>query len=752
MELNKFFNKRGMSTTVIISIVLLIIAMAAIFIMYSLVFGNGDGSFDSKQEICHASVLVRSAPGAQNIQPLRCQTEDVCIVNYKLLNGLLMQGSGKCSSFGDKKDVVTVKLDGDAAGEAGKELRKNQTKQAIADKMLRCWNMMGEGNLNFMGGEMFNKNYCVLCSRISFDKAVMDEFKTLTPEETSALVTWDFRDNELIRNPVRPYQLLVDPSTGVIWYYFTGSKFAVAQVKNKAIDFSIMDTKMSYLTSVIRADHLMLLSMDKQELSDLKNYDTFDISGFTTTFDYKISGVGEILKASDDTKTGLFIQGGDFGENKIGRIYLRESSGGKELDVAYVNNDYKIILNTDNILQIKSQNPDGSGPLLNFYTGVTNAELVKSYLNDLNGKCVNFNEGIIAKDCEKTTSNVKLDSPLSYLSPGKDTTGNPNVVFSICYTSVGGYKRCPYYYKWDSGVWFYSNDDQKSWIKSSASAGQVPSSRMDYNDLQTVSKLVTEKDGKRIETSYADGVSIIRNRVLNEQSNVDIFLKVVYSNNPTGEFMTKDQVSKLDSISLLTKVQSSFQTFQELNGITDFEKFLAQTKPEGRDQTYSEIFLNGGDQKINSQITNNQLQIIVNDLKKNGQIGDGSGVTDNILGQRRTTLPVEKDYLVVYFVKKDGKWAQYIGPVVVGAVAVTVGVVAIVAAIPSGGGSVAVAIGVIAGVVKAVTVATPFVLISGGWTSYVYLKKSGDSYYGVMLKPDTADAMQDLDCQWMSYD
>jgi len=124
----------------------------------------------SNREACHQSVVLRATlPGALNLNqysPLNCETEKICIRGSKFL------GKGKCEdSYGNKEKVTYKNVD-----------NLNEVEKVIADEIVNCYSMMGEGKLSLFSHGLLNEfglgkvySSCVICSRIAFDNKTLND-------------------------------------------------------------------------------------------------------------------------------------------------------------------------------------------------------------------------------------------------------------------------------------------------------------------------------------------------------------------------------------------------------------------------------------------------------------------------------------------------------------------------------------------------------------------------------------------------
>jgi hypothetical protein len=125
------------------------------------VYNSLDLSRVSEDQLCHLSVLTRAtSPDAlQAYIPLNCDTKKICL-------------GGECEKNLAGESFDSLDLDNSNV-KAAKEVEK-----VIADEMLRCWEVMGEGKLDIyesasksvaLGGEGVVDPICNICARIVVD-------------------------------------------------------------------------------------------------------------------------------------------------------------------------------------------------------------------------------------------------------------------------------------------------------------------------------------------------------------------------------------------------------------------------------------------------------------------------------------------------------------------------------------------------------------------------------------------------------
>ena len=160
IKMSKMNRKGELTTGQIISIILIIIGFLALlwFVVYQLGFS---GRID--KDTCHTSVVLRgtlpSLGGAEQYAPLKCKAEKICITA-----GFI---GGNCESdYGNEKGITKVKVND-----------IEQIQQFIAQDIVECWNIMGQGKVNLFSqwiagtygiGSVYPT--CVVCSRIAFDR------------------------------------------------------------------------------------------------------------------------------------------------------------------------------------------------------------------------------------------------------------------------------------------------------------------------------------------------------------------------------------------------------------------------------------------------------------------------------------------------------------------------------------------------------------------------------------------------------
>jgi len=141
--------KAEISTFQLVGIIILIVGFVIL-----LVFLNRMKLQENiAQEVCHTSVILKStAIAVENelkpIVPLKCTSQILCLTK-----------DGTCEKMISPKIVKVSK--------------KEEIYYALAESMATCWWMFGEGQIDYIGKEIFaNKNYCSLCNQIAFDDSI----------------------------------------------------------------------------------------------------------------------------------------------------------------------------------------------------------------------------------------------------------------------------------------------------------------------------------------------------------------------------------------------------------------------------------------------------------------------------------------------------------------------------------------------------------------------------------------------------
>lgn len=155
--------KAEISSKVVISLVILLIGFAILFIAFKNIFFGEKDLIDDR--VCHESVILRAtsseATGLSGVVPLKCKTEKICL-SSKLIGG-------KCENeFKGAEDINKKQIS-----------RVSDAEEILSNELVECWNIMGEGKVSVFS-QFFAEKYgigdiyssCVVCSRIAFDDEI----------------------------------------------------------------------------------------------------------------------------------------------------------------------------------------------------------------------------------------------------------------------------------------------------------------------------------------------------------------------------------------------------------------------------------------------------------------------------------------------------------------------------------------------------------------------------------------------------
>ncbi len=137
--------KKGeLTTQQIVMLVILVTSFAVIlFFLFRLNLGK-----ETDQEICHNSVVMRgNSVLPKDAVSLNCKTNYVCITEDGTCEGLI------------KPEVKKVETE-------------NEVYEVLANEMVDCWWIFGEGKVDYVGGDFKHNNYCSICSQILFDDSL----------------------------------------------------------------------------------------------------------------------------------------------------------------------------------------------------------------------------------------------------------------------------------------------------------------------------------------------------------------------------------------------------------------------------------------------------------------------------------------------------------------------------------------------------------------------------------------------------
>lgn len=139
-----------------------IILLVVGFLVLLIFLGNLALKGQIGNQVCHFTVVLRGSfpeiipklTFSESI-PLKCKTEKICVT-----------ADDDCGRYGHK----LIKISG------REEEQKTRIKYVLANEMVRCWRMMGEGNVQVFDRKLIkNEGRGVICSRIMFDDSIKIE-------------------------------------------------------------------------------------------------------------------------------------------------------------------------------------------------------------------------------------------------------------------------------------------------------------------------------------------------------------------------------------------------------------------------------------------------------------------------------------------------------------------------------------------------------------------------------------------------
>lgn len=154
--------KAAITISVLIGTVLAIIFFLIILAFYFNFMWNP--TID--KETCHTSIVLRSSVNKGIIQgakavPLKCQTEKICLA--KGFNDNCEDIYGKNSN---DNPITNEKISG-----------REEVLDVLANAIYDCHELVGRGLLDFMPHDEWEKNYGIICSRISFTENTQKELR-----------------------------------------------------------------------------------------------------------------------------------------------------------------------------------------------------------------------------------------------------------------------------------------------------------------------------------------------------------------------------------------------------------------------------------------------------------------------------------------------------------------------------------------------------------------------------------------------
>ncbi len=143
-------NKRGELATQQIVLLIILIASFAILLFFLVQLNLGQ---TTEKEICHNSVVTKGSsilPG--ETVPLDCKRQYLCLTK---------DGSCEQMTKPNKERVDS----------------REEVYEILANEMADCWWMFGEGKIDYVKDDLFEKLYCSICSQVAFDDSMSGIFE-----------------------------------------------------------------------------------------------------------------------------------------------------------------------------------------------------------------------------------------------------------------------------------------------------------------------------------------------------------------------------------------------------------------------------------------------------------------------------------------------------------------------------------------------------------------------------------------------
>jgi len=202
--------KAELTTQQIVILIVLITSFAIVlFLLFRLNLGE-----TSNKEICHNSVVLKGQSALKS-GALDCKTNYVCI-----------SAGGECTDI-TADSVVEV------------DLNKDEILETIAEEMVDCWWMFGEGKVDYLDKFAYSGYHCAMCSIIKFDDKIQEKFEEITYQELYDFLNKNKKSNtqtylnylyEIELSELKDKNKKLDISNEKI---FTNEKYAIITGMNK---------------------------------------------------------------------------------------------------------------------------------------------------------------------------------------------------------------------------------------------------------------------------------------------------------------------------------------------------------------------------------------------------------------------------------------------------------------------------------------------------------------------------------------
>jgi len=141
-------------------IVLLVILLTSFAVLLFFLFKLNIQKL-SEKEICQSSVQLSKK--ATFFEKIDCKTNYLCI-----------SGGGECKGF-TSRETIKINLNDE-------KIVKNEIRRVLADEMVDCWWMFGEGKVDYVGSSFIGDTACAVCAEIAFDEKLgsYDKLKSIS--------------------------------------------------------------------------------------------------------------------------------------------------------------------------------------------------------------------------------------------------------------------------------------------------------------------------------------------------------------------------------------------------------------------------------------------------------------------------------------------------------------------------------------------------------------------------------------------
>jgi hypothetical protein len=227
----KKLNKKGSDPVSPVLVGVIIVIISGIILIVFVVITNPKKMTD--EEVCHNAVLTRAASVLpKETVPLTCKTSYVCISK-----------DGTCEAMTNPEIIKANTAD--------------DVYNALANQMVNCWAMFGEGSLDYIGNKYDYDLYCSICSQIAFDNSLDNLFATNPSAISRASAGIPETDSNFLIDKKKFYDYLSNNNVSGkdVSYinYFLGlqnSKLLSDALQDKNSNYGYIDLKKQYFVTM----------------------------------------------------------------------------------------------------------------------------------------------------------------------------------------------------------------------------------------------------------------------------------------------------------------------------------------------------------------------------------------------------------------------------------------------------------------------------------------------------------------------